>query len=305
VIPTKNGGALFKEVVTALTAQTLWSAVDFIVVDSGSHDDTLATARAAGARCFSIPPHAFNHGATRDFAISQTTCARVVLMVQDAVPAAPRLIENLLAALDEEGVAGVYARQLPRPHADVITRRNLKDHFTGGEARDVRFLKDAGVYDAMSPAGKRAFCNFDNVCSAIRKDVWEDERFGYANFGEDLGWAERVLKRGYGIVYEPKAVVIHSHDRPLAYEYDRAYICHRTLYRQFGLSQVPTVGKAIIGWAMATMRDVATILGHERNPLTMIGMLVKAPLVNGVLMRAKYAAERDERRGTQKAVSGV
>lgn len=297
LIPTKNGGDLFKDAVRGLQSQTCWDEVEFIVVDSGSDDDTVATAKAAGANCISIPPADFNHGATRDFGVAMARCSRVVLMVQDAVPDDPHMIARLIAALDEDKVAGVYARQIPRPTADVVTKRNLNTHFTGRQHRQTQVLADPQAYAAMTPEEKRAVCNFDNVCSAIRKDVWALEHFGRADFGEDIAWAERVLKRGYKITYEPAAAVIHSHDRPLSYEYARAYLCHRVLYRQFGLEQVPTLWSALLAWGYASLTDIVTILRDERNPAAMLKMLFKTPLVNFFLIRAKYAAEKHEKLG--------
>jgi len=305
LIPTKNGGALFKDVVRGLRAQSGWDQVEFLVIDSGSTDDTVAVAKSAGARCVSIPPAQFNHGTTRDQGIALATTNRIVLLVQDAVPHTPHMIERLLAALEKDRIAGVYGRQIPRATADVVTRRNLRDHFTGRLAWQTNFVPDAVAYEKLPAAEKRALCNFDNVCSAIRKDVWEQEKFGAADFGEDISWAERVLKRGLGITYEPAAAVIHSHDRPLAYEYDRAYVCHRALVRQFDLQQVPTVPRAIAAWGAATLRDLATIVRDGPSLVSVMALAAKAPLVNAALIRAKYNAERDEKHGIQKPVVGV
>ena len=124
VIPTKNGGVVFRHVVDGLRAQTCWKNVEFIVVDSGSTDETVSIARSAGATVYTIPPTEFNHGATRDYGISHASCDYVVLMVQDAVPNDVFLIERLLSALSEKRVAGAYARQLPQSSADVITKRD-------------------------------------------------------------------------------------------------------------------------------------------------------------------------------------
>ena len=305
LIPTRNGGDLFKDVVRGLQSQTCWADVEFIVVDSESEDGTLAVAQGAGARCLTIAPEAFNHGATRDLGISVAAYDRVVLMVQDAVPHDPLLIENLLAVLDDEGVAGVYAHQIPRPEADVLTKRTLNAHITGGIRRVTRVITDPAAYGAMSPAEKRDFCNFDNVCSAIRKDVWHLEPFGDADFGEDIAWAERVLKRGYKIVYEPTAAVVHSHDRPVAYEAARAYVCQRALYRQFGLEQVPTLWHAVLAWGAATVRDIGVVLRDESKPIVGLKMILRVSLVNFHLVRAKYLAERHEKTGICNPVPGV
>jgi len=305
VIPTKDGGPLFKRVIAGLQAQARWKDVEFIIVDSQSSDDTVETARAAGAKIFTIPAAQFNHGATRDYAISQASSNFVVLMVQDAVPSDADTIEKLVETLREDNVAGVYARQIPQPDADVITARNLNIHLTGRMERDVHILKDKAAYDAMSPMEKYIFSNFDNVCSALRKDVWAQERFGRINFGEDIDWSERVLKRGHKIVYEPAAAVIHSHDRPMSYEYKRAYVCHRKLVRQFGLRVIPTRAAALHGWYHLTKSDMKYIARTEQNVDRKIGLLLRTPFLNLLRMFGQFHAVRDEDLGAVKSVRGV
>ena len=305
VIPSKDAGPLFERVLGGLQSQTCWKDVEFVVVDSGSSDDTVALARAAGARVFTIPPAEFNHGATRDFAISQTTSPYVVLLVQDATPDTPHVLEKLVAALKEDNVAGVYARQIPYPDADVITARNLNLHLTGRMSRDVHQLGDAATYEAMKPMEKYIFSNFDNVCSAIRKDVWEQENFGRINFGEDIDWAERVLKRGFKTVYEPGAAVVHSHDRPVEYEYKRTYVCHRKLISQFGLRAVPTPGVAIAGWFRSTLDDILYVARTEKDWGCKLALIFKTPLLNYLKIRAQLQAARDDAADTVKRVHGV
>ncbi|MDX2145684.1 MAG: glycosyltransferase [Rhodospirillaceae bacterium] len=305
LIPTKNGGELFRRVVAGLQAQTCWPDVEFLVVDSGSTDDTIAIAKAAGAKVVSIPPADFNHGATRDFGIGMAGTNRIVLTVQDAVPRDTTMIETLLRTLDEDNVAGVYAHQVAQPDADVITKRNLERHYTGRPERVVQALASPEQYQAMHPRERHAVCNFDNVCSALRKDVWEQEKFGRINFGEDIDWAERVLKRGYKIIYEPKAGVIHSHDRPISYEYKRTYVCHRKLYDLFGLELLPTPRTAVRAYFHWTARDVYHILKRERRPWHLIVNILKAPILNYFRILGVYQAERDEKLGIQKTVRGV
>jgi rhamnosyltransferase len=305
VIPTKDAGPLFKRVIAGLKAQTVWNEVEFIVVDSQSSDDTVEIARAAGAKVFEIPAAEFNHGATRDFAISKAASNTVVLMVQDAVPDNPRTIEALVAALRDDNVAGAYARQIPQPDADVITARNLNLHLTGRMKRDIHAIASMTAYQAMSPMEKYVFCNFDNVCSALRKDVWESEKFGRCSFGEDIDWAERILKRGYKIVYEPAAAVVHSHDRPVAYEYKRAYVCHRKLASQFGLRVFPTYKSVLHGWYHMTKDDMRYIWRTEHNFRRKIALLLKTPFLNYLRILGQYEAVKDIDAGTAKNVRGV
>jgi len=305
VIPTKDAGPLFKRVIVGLQAQTIWGEVEFIVVDSGSSDDTVALARAAGARVISIPPAEFNHGATRDFAIAQATHDRIVLLVQDAVPAHRYTLENMIGTLAEDNVAGVYARQIPQAGADVITARNLNFHLTGRMRRDEHAIANRTAFDALPPMERYVFCNFDNVCSAIRKSVWEKEKFGRCNFGEDIDWSERVLKHGHKIVYEPAAAVIHSHDRPVEYEYKRTYVCHRKLISQFGLRVIPTWGVALNGWYHMTKDDLIYIWRTEHDLRRKLALMLKTPVLNYLKLRAQLQAVQDDAAGTAKAISGV
>lgn len=305
VIPTKNGGDLFHKALEGWAKQTLWSECELIVVDSGSEDDTVTAARNAGAKVFEIPPAEFNHGATRDYGISLASSDYVILTVQDAVPSDDKVLELLVNALKEPNVAGAYARQIPQADADVITKRNLGGWSIGSLQREERFLKHDGWYDTLTPMEKHLFCTFDNVCSAMRKSVWEQEQFGKVNFGEDIDWSKRVLLRGYHIIYDPNAAVIHSHDRSLMYDYKRTYVCHRKLYQMYGLHLVPNFKLVCRAWPAACRHDMAYIWNNEPNLVKRFKMLLKSPLWNWFNIYGQYKAVQDELKGINNTVKGI
>jgi rhamnosyltransferase len=305
VIPTKDGGWMFEEALAALQRQTIWADTELIVVDSGSSDGTVWAARAAGARVIEIPPDEFNHGATRDFGISLASADIVILLVQDALPQDVGLLAAMVKAFDDSEVAGVYARQIPRPDADLLTKRNLAGWLTGRQERENRKMQSVEWYQALSPMEKYLFCNFDNVCSGLRKPVWTEHRFGRINFGEDIDWAERVLKAGWRIVYEPAAAVVHSHDRPLSYEYKRTYVCHRKLYQQFGLQLVPSLVGIHRAWAYSTLQDARYIAAQRARFADKLKLWAKVPVLNLFSAVAQYRAARDEAAGHQRQVAGV
>ena len=305
VIPTKNGGDLFKTVVAGLQRQTIWPNVEFIIVDSGSTDDTIAIAKAAGAECYTIPPSEFNHGSTRDFAIGKASSNIIVLTVQDATPLDVQMLEKLLSALEDPEVAGAYARQIPQPDADAITKRNLNTWLTGRTVREVRALPDPAAYDTWPPMERYLASNFDNVCSAIRKSEWEVHPFGRVDFGEDIQWAQSALKRGRRIVYEPTAAVVHSHDRPIAYEYKRTYVCHRKLNQLFGLHMVPTLGRAVQGWLHMMISDMGYTMRAKVPLATKIKLLAKLPALTAMQILGQYQGAKDHLDKSQKKISGV
>ena len=234
-----------------------------------------------------------------------STTDRIILMVQDALPNDQYMIERLASALDEEGVAGVYARQIPRESANVLTQRDLASWLTGQGERRSNVIRDQSSYHGLGPMAKYCFCCFDNVCSGIRKDVWQTTPFGDVAFGEDIDWAERVLLKGYKIVYEPAATVIHSHDRSLIYDYKRTYLCHRKLYRQFGLECVPTVRNIIMNLMCGFLTDASHVIRSETRFLHMVTMLCKIPLAVFLSSLAQFRAVRHEKAGISQQFKGV
>src|SRR5205807_2588160 len=81
--------------------------VDVVVVDSGSTDGSAQRAAELGARVDEIPAEEFVHGATRNRAARLSRGDVLVFTTQDAVAADERWLASLVAALGEDGVAGV------------------------------------------------------------------------------------------------------------------------------------------------------------------------------------------------------
>ena len=243
VIPTLNGGARFREVLSRVKAQACSFPVEVVCVDSGSTDGTPAFARERGARVISIPRERFNHGDTRNLGIREAAGELVALLVQDALPADEHWLEHLARALlSVEDAAGSYARQVPREGCDPVLRERLLNWAAGRPERTVQRLPPGVRFEELDPREKLALCAFDNVSSMVRRSAWERHPFPPESFGEDVAWGARVVPAGYALVYEPAAAVIHSHDNSVWYEFKRIYADHRNLNRLFGLTTVPEPG---------------------------------------------------------------
>ena len=136
-------------------------------------------------------------------------------------------------------LAGTFARQLPRPDAGALTRHYLARWFAASDA--ARTVTATGAeLDALPPLDRLDRCTFDNVCSCIRRSIWRQHPFRETPIGEDVEWARDVLLAGYRIAYVPDAAVVHSHERPASYEFDRTRALHRRLYELFGVQTIPT-----------------------------------------------------------------
>ncbi|RIL07887.1 MAG: hypothetical protein DCC71_01410 [Proteobacteria bacterium] len=253
VIPTKDGADTLGELLARLFEQKRRFDLDVVVIDSGSRDATLEIAARHPLRLERIAPREFDHGETRNRGIAMTRGDPIVLLTQDAIPADESLLENIARPFDDVCVAGVYGRQIPRPDCDVVRRRQLEGWLTG-RLEPARVELGGTSLDALSPFERYERCVFDNVCSAVRRSVWERIPFRRAAFGEDVAWGRAVLEAGFAIAYEPSAAVVHSHRRPVREEYRRERLSHRVLYELFGLAAVPR------------RRDVARgVLWHLRN----------------------------------------
>ena len=216
VIPVKDGGQDLVHCLDAIARQKVDDEVEVVIVDSGSRDDSVEIARSRGADVTEIDPSEFNHGATRNLAASRAGGDVLVFISQDAEPVGDDWLQLLTAPLrDDEGLAGVYGRQLARDDA-VPPERFFLDFLYGPRPR-VQEVAGPGEISMQSTL-------FSNANSAIRRSAWE--RFPFASdiiMSEDQEWSRRVLLDGWRLAYEPLAVVRHSHPYTIAAAFRRFF----------------------------------------------------------------------------------
>jgi rhamnosyltransferase len=242
VIPTRNGAATLPSLLNMLGRQRTEFQFEVVAIDSGSTDGTVELLQSKVDELIQIPSAAFNHGATRNLGVERARGALIVLMVQDAVPHSEDWLAVLTAPLlADPGLAGTFARQQPRPGASEVTRHYLSRALAASASARRLHIASHRSYESLDPMARLIACTFDNVCSCVRKSVWEDHRFKATPIAEDVEWARDVLLAGHRLIYVPEAVVIHSHDRPARYEFDRTRALHRRLYELFGLRTIPSV----------------------------------------------------------------
>jgi rhamnosyltransferase len=257
VIPTHNGAATLPRVLAAIRTQRTDFPFETIAIDSGSTDETTAYLSGRVDQLISIDAAAFDHGLTRNLAIERARGDYVVLLVQDAEPANDRWLAALIAPLQSDPrLAGVFARQRPRPDASPLTRYYLQ-RWVGASAERRTVSMTADEFDRLAPELRLDRCTFDNVCSCLRRDVWRDHPFRATPIGEDVEWAKQVLLAGFRVAFEPAAEVVHSHDRSPRYEFARTRALHRRFHELFGLRTIPSLpllGRAVASSVAAHLR---------------------------------------------------
>ena len=238
---TRNGGDLLAAALDAIARQRVDFAFEVIAVDSGSTDGTLQRLHASAQQVVSIPPESFNHGLTRNLASERARGELIVFVVQDALPTSDDWLATLTAPLRTDPcVAGAFCRQQARPDASVLTKHYLHNWVATAVTPRTVSIKSGDELDHLDPPARLQLCAFDNVCSCIRRSVWNQIRFAETPIAEDLEWGRTVLLAGYRLAYVADATVLHSHERSARYEFARTYVLHRRLLELFGLRTIPT-----------------------------------------------------------------
>jgi len=236
IIPTLNGGDVFRRLLEKLSSQSI-TPDELLVVDSSSNDGTQAVAKEFGAKVITIPKSEFDHGATRTMASLRTSGDILIFFTQDAMPVSDDLLKILIAPFSQdESIAISYGRQLPNTDATIsATALRLFNYPIESRIRQFSDKETLGL--------KTAFVS--NSCAAYRRSSLEEVGYFPENliFGEDTCTAGRLLQNNYKIAYVAKAAVLHSHNYSLAEEFHRSFdigVLHKTeewLPRTFGRAE--------------------------------------------------------------------
>ena len=234
IIPTLNGGALFKKVLESVDAQQIEEEVELLVMDSCSTDNSAAIAREFGAKIVSVQRSEFDHGGTRTRAAHMAKGDILLFMTQDAVLANSRAFAKLIAPLRaQDNIAVSYGRQLPCENAAPAAAHLRVFNYPDTPA--IRTYEDRRRYGL-----KTVFVS--NSFAAYKKDLLQ--KIGYFQdgliFGEDTCTVGRLLLDDLAIQYVPEAAVYHSHNYSLLEEFKRHFdigVLHSSenwLLREYG-----------------------------------------------------------------------
>jgi rhamnosyltransferase len=219
IILTKNAGRNFVFLLQHILTQKFDGIYEVLVIDSGSTDDTLRTAKEFPIKITQIKPEAFHHGKTRNLGAELSSGKILVYITQDALPINNDWLEKLANNFKGPNVAMVIGRQIPwqttKPPEKFFYVHNFPEQKIIVKPKSSSYYLD-NVF-------------ISNVNSAIRKDVWQQFKFSETIIlAEDKEFANRILSAGWTIVYEPAAAVYHAHDFSIWSAFQR--------YLDFGIS---------------------------------------------------------------------
>lgn len=297
VIPMKNPGPVFRQVLAAVCKQRTTFEYDVLVVDSGSTDGSVEFVQAFGdprVRLIQIEPAEFGHGKTRNFAVSQTAGEYAVVITHDALPVDEHWLQAMVRAADADPrIAGVFGRHIAYPSASPYTKRDLEAHFANFAAEPVVELSDRERYDRDESYRQRLHFFSDNN-ALLRRSVWQTHPYPDVDFAEDQIWAKHIVEAGWKKAYCAEGAVYHSHDYPLIEKLQRSFDESYALYRLFGYVLTRSVGHMLRNWLAHTVNDLrfARRTGMHRSHLPLV---LRTPLDNFARSLGHYLGARADK----------
>lgn len=297
VIPMKNPGAVFREVLAAVCRQQTSFDYDVLVVDSGSTDGSVEFVQAFGdprVRLIQIKPTEFGHGKTRNLAVGSTQGEYAVVITHDALPVDDHWLQSMVLTADADPrIAGVFGRHIAYPSASPYTKRDLEAHFANFAAEPVVELTDRARYDRDESYRQRLHFFSDNN-ALLRRSVWQAHPYPDVDFAEDQIWAKHVVEAGWKKAYCAQAAVYHSHDYPLIEKLQRSFDESYALYRLFGYVLSRSIPHMLKSWVGHTINDLryARRTGMHRTHLSVV---LKTPLDNLARALGHYLGSRADK----------
>ncbi len=168
---------------------------EIILVDSGSTDDTVAIAEAAGCRIVHIAKEEFSFGRALNRGCAAATGDILLFASAHVYPVYNTYVEHIVNAFDRPGVAIAYGRQVGDERSKFSESRVM-----------LKWFPHQNIWDQGHP-----FSN--NANAAVLKSVWQESPYDEQLTGlEDLDFAKKALARGHKISYVADAPVVHVHE---------------------------------------------------------------------------------------------
>ena len=199
---TRNAAELLPRLLDAVAAQHTTRRVELLAIDSGSMDGTVSLLEERAVRVIQIPERDFDWGLTRELAFKEARGSIVVNLSQDAIPAGPDWLDNLLEPLTDPEVGASCGTSLPDPERHFPQfpwERNGYFYFT----REMR------KYGARYGRGL-SFAN-----AAVPRTIWERFHFDAQVTGEDFQFQTKMHTAGLRVAFPANAPVLHHHNYSL------------------------------------------------------------------------------------------
>jgi len=260
VIPTKNPGPIFRDVLERVLEQDCPWDFEVLVIDSGSSDGAVEFARGKhGVRVHEISSAEFGHGRTRNLGVSLASGDFVAFLTHDALPVDTLWLRRIVEAVEQApDVAGAFGRHIAYPQASAFTKRDLDLHFAGfADLPPVVSRKTDTERYETDKRWRQILHFYSDNNSCLRRSVWETMPYPDVEFAEDQIWAHQIIEAGYSKAYAPEAVVYHSHDYGVFERFQRSFDESNAFRVLFGYRLNANPLRAVLTIGYLAKRDIA------------------------------------------------
>jgi rhamnosyltransferase len=217
IIPTYNGGAVFKECLESISKQSI-RPEKILVIDSSSKDNTVELASEYTDFIKVIPSSEFNHGGTRNMGARLVSDAEfIIFLTQDAILNSPTEFESLLAFFNsDKQIAAVCGRQLPHTTANPLARHARWYNYP--QTSIVKTAEDIPVLGIKAAFMSNSFAAYRTA------ELLDIGGFPLDTIlAEDMYVAAKFLLKGHKVGYCAEACVRHSHNYTPVEEFKRYF----------------------------------------------------------------------------------
>jgi glycosyltransferase involved in cell wall biosynthesis len=203
------------KLLTGIMKQTIKS-VEIIIVDSGSTDATLSIAAQFPVKILPIKSKDFSFGRALNIGCRAASNEIIVFASAHVYPIYNDWLEKMINPFKKKEVGLVYGKQRGNEFTKYSEQQIFKKWFPNSD----------------QIIGNNIFCN--NANASIRKSIWAEIPYDEELTGlEDLDWAKKITRKGFKIIYEKDAGIIHIHEEKYSQiknRYKREAIAFKFIY---------------------------------------------------------------------------
>ena len=198
VVRALNEAEHLPRLIEGLKHQTI-QPDEVILVDSGSTDETVALAEAAGWRITHIAKKDFSFGRSLNLGCDFAKGDILIMLSAHVYPVYDTYLEHMIQPFERSETGITYGRQVGDERTKFSESRVM-----------LKWFPEESIFDQGHP-----FSN--NANAAVRRKLWETYKYDEELTGlEDLEFARRAQADGHRIAYVAEAPVVHVHEETWA-----------------------------------------------------------------------------------------
>jgi rhamnosyltransferase len=203
VIRSKDNARQLEGLLEDIRLQDYHGAVEIIVVDTESRDETVKIAHKFGTKLLSISQAEFNYPKALNLGFKAATKPWVFSCVDHSAFSSRYVLKTISRWDSDPRIAGIWSFTLPNANATIWERIGYM--FWVWRGLDL-------AHETRKSEKGMGFLGANDM--AVRRNVWQkvggfDEH--YAAGAEDLALGRAIIQAGYKIVYDPSLAVHHTH----------------------------------------------------------------------------------------------